>query len=145
MARGSCLCGGIGFEIDDAAIVLAVACYCTNCRKVSGSQFGIYLQVKRSGFRWLGGEDRVGSYESSPGNRRGFCTTCGAVAPIATSYGAMRVPGGALDDDPGTLPDVVIFSTSRAPWCAADAATRAYADAGPRELWTDVVRRLLGG
>lgn len=70
MARGSCLCGGIGFEIDDAAVVLAVACYCTKCRKVSGSQFGIYLQVKRSGFRWLAGEDRVGSYESSPGNRR---------------------------------------------------------------------------
>jgi len=36
MARGSCLCGAVVFEIDAAGVVVSVACHCTNCRKVSG-------------------------------------------------------------------------------------------------------------
>lgn len=144
MSRGSCLCGGITFEIDDAGVVLSVACCCTNCRKVAGSQFGVYLQVRRSSFRWLSGEDRVASYESSPGNKRAFCATCGSIAPITTSYGAVRVPGGALDDDPGVAPQVVLYAPGKVPWCAADAAPRTFDDAGPAEFWGDVVRRLFG-
>lgn len=147
MARGSCLCGAIAFEIDDPGVVVSVGCFCTNCRKISGSQYGVYLQVKRDSFRWLSGEDRVIAYESSPGNKRAFCGTCGSVAPIATalspaSFGAVRVPGGALDDDPGIAPAAVLFSQSKAGWCAADAASQVFADAGPQEFWGDVIRRL---
>ena len=72
MVEGSCLCGAVSFEVDEAGIVLVVGCFCSNCRKVSGSQHGLYLQVRRGGFRWLAGEDEVAAYESSPGNRRGF-------------------------------------------------------------------------
>ena len=149
MARGSCLCGAIAFEIDGPGVVVSVGCFCTNCRKISGSQYGVYLQVKRDSFRWLSGEDRVIAYESSPGNKRAFCGTCGSVAPIATSlsptsFGAVRVPGGALDEDPGVTPDVVLFSQSKAAWCAADAASQVFSDAGPQAFWVDVIRRLYG-
>jgi hypothetical protein len=109
MAKGSCLCGAIAFEFDSAGVVVSIGCFCTNCRKVSGSQYGVYLQVKPASFRWLSGEDHVVAYESSPGNHRGFCRTCGCVAPLLTGYGAVRVPGGALDDDPGIVPDFILF------------------------------------
>ena len=142
MASGSCLCGAVSFELDDSGIVASIGCYCANCRKVSGSQYGVYLQVRRASFRWRSGEDQTVAYESSPGNRRAFCRTCGCVAPIATTYGAVRVPGGALDQDPGVAPDVIIFEDRKAPWCAADRASHAFADAGPSELWGDVIRRL---
>jgi hypothetical protein len=142
VAKGSCLCGAIAFEIDDARIVVAIGCFCVNCRKVSGSQYGVYLQVRPDGFRWIRGEDHAVAYESSPGNRRAFCRTCGAVAPIATAYGAIRVPGGALDDDPGVQPEVAIFSRSTAGWCGVDAASQSFVDAGPQEFWTGVVQRL---
>lgn len=142
MAKGSCLCGAIRFEIDAPGVVVSVGCFCTNCRKISGSQFGVYLQVRRDSFRWVYGEDRAMAYESSPGNKRAFCGTCGAVVPIATAYGAVRVPGGALDDDPGVAPEVILFSRSKAGWCAADAASQVFADAGPPELWSGVIRRL---
>jgi hypothetical protein len=145
MTKGSCLCGAVAFELDDAGIVVTVACYCTNCRKVSGSQYGVYLQVRRDCFRWVSGEDHTVAYESSPGNERAFCRTCGCVAPTPTSYGAVRVPGGALDGDPGVLPDVVLFAASTAPWCSAEKARQSFPDAGPAELWRDVVRRLFGG
>ena len=144
MAKGSCLCGAIAFEFDDADVVLSVGCFCTNCRKVSGSQHGVYLQVKPGSFRWASGEDQVVAYESSPGNKRAFCRTCGSIAPIRTAYGAVRVPGGALDDDPGVAPEVVIFAGSRAGWCTADGARQSFPDAGPPEFWGGVVRRLHG-
>ena len=144
MVRGSCLCGRVVFEIDEAGIGAVIGCYCVNCRKVSGAQFGVYLQVRPRAFRWLAGEDEVVTFESSPGNLRGRCRTCGCVAPITTSYGAVRVPGGALDEDPGVAPDVVLFETSMAGWCGPETASRRFEDSGPPEFWRAMVVRLLG-
>jgi hypothetical protein len=145
MARGSCLCGAVAFEFDDAGVAASIACYCASCRKVSGSQYGVYLQVRRDSFRWVSGEDRIAAYESSPGNTRAFCRTCGSIVPCRTTYGAVRVPGGALDDDPGVAPGVTLFSRSKVGWCRADAAAETFPDAGPAEFWGGIVRRLHGG
>ena len=66
MVKGSCLCGTVAFEVDPAGVVAVVGCYCEPCRKVSGSQYGVYYQVRRGAFRWLSGEDGVAAFESSP-------------------------------------------------------------------------------
>jgi hypothetical protein len=144
MASGSCLCGAIAFEFDSEGCVVAVGCSCSNCRKISGSQYGIYLQVKIASFRWLSGADQISTYESSPGNHRGFCGRCGSVAPVRTSYGAIRVPAGALDEDPGVVPEVWIFSGSTVPWCEAEQAEQRFTDSGPQAFWGTVIRRLHG-
>jgi len=146
MATGSCLCGAIRFEFDNSDIVVSLACFCSYCRKVAGSQYGVYLQVRPKSFRWLSGEDNTGQYESSPGNKRAFCRTCGCVAPILnSSYGAVRVPGGALDEDPGVAPDTLLCTAGQAAWCTADAAQQAFPDTGPPQYWAEVVRKLYGG
>jgi hypothetical protein len=146
MVQGSCLCGEVLFEIDEAAIGLSVACYCENCRKVSGAPYGVYLQVRPAGFRWLAGEDHVATYESSPGNRRGFCRSCGSVAPSATPYGAVRVPGGSLDGDPNHPPDVVLFSAGEMAWCSlATPPADSFTDGGPPEFWRRTLTKLYGG
>ena len=142
MTKGSCLCGCITFELDPAGIALVTQCYCANCRKVSGSQFGTYLQVRPRNFRWLSGEPEVDTYESSPGNRRAFCRICGCVAPILTGYGAVRVPAGALDDDPGVRPDVVLHSEKKVEWCSTDAPANVFADSGPQDFWRRALMRL---
>jgi hypothetical protein len=143
MVRGSCLCGEIVFEVDEAGIASVVACYCVNCRKVSGAQFGVYLQVRGGGFRWVSGENKVETFESSPGNLRGRCRTCGSIAPIRTYYGAIRVPGGALDADPGVAPDAVIYERSKAEWCGLETAAHRFEDGGPPDFWRAMVVRLL--
>ena len=49
--KGSCLCGGVTFEIDgDVRDVLA--CHCIQCRKTTGNY--------------------------TPGHKRGFCNRCGS-------------------------------------------------------------------
>ena len=142
MVRGSCLCGAVAFELDPAGVVASVGCYCANCRKVSGSEGGVYLQVRRAEFRWTAGDPDIATYESSPGNLRGFCRKCGCVAPIATAYGAVRVPAGALDEDPGVTPTVTLFAPRRARWCDPGAAEVRFDETGPPQFWGEMIMRL---
>jgi hypothetical protein len=101
MLTGSCACGAVAYEADASPTPIAF-CNCRTCRKVSGTAFGANMSVPRSSFRWLRGEDRLTSYESSPGKVRRFCATCGSAmtaeridnpaAPVRIRLGALNTP-----------------------------------------------------
>ena len=55
MIRGSCLCGGVRFEIDEARSL--TYCHCSNWRKLSGADVASYVHVDADKFRLLAGED----------------------------------------------------------------------------------------
>jgi hypothetical protein len=115
MIRGSCLCGGIRFEIDE--VLSLTHCHCTICRKISGAAFASYAHVARDKFRLLSGEDLMTFFESTPGGHRTFCRKCGSIAPSAASYlETISVPAGLLDDDPSVRPKLHTFVRSKAPW-----------------------------
>jgi hypothetical protein len=117
MLRGSCLCGGVRYEIT-GRLSGALNCHCTMCRKAHGAAFRSRASVKAADFKWVQGEELVTYYESSAGNHRGFCRICGS--PLLsrfdqhpTFYG---LPLGALDDDPGVKPMRHVFVADKAPW-----------------------------
>jgi len=117
MLRGSCLCGGVRYEIT-GRLSSPLHCHCSMCRKAHGAAFRSRARVSAAEFRWVRGEELVTYYESSPGNHRGFCRVCGS--PLLSrfddhpdSYG---LPLGALDDDPGVKPKFHVFVASKAPW-----------------------------
>jgi hypothetical protein len=115
MIRGSCLCGGIRFEV--AKVPMIVLCHCSMCRKANGSAFDAGGTVPPEDFAFLEGEPLVRSYESSPGVQRAFCSVCGSRAPWKAPDGSHYwVPMGALDGDPGARPALHIFVGSKAPW-----------------------------
>ena len=64
MLRGSCLCGGVRFEIERAVGPFEL-CHCTRCRKVSGSAYLTWLAVRREDFRFLEGE-AAGALDDDP-------------------------------------------------------------------------------
>lgn len=117
MLRGSCLCGGVRYAVS-GTLGPAVYCHCGQCRKASGSSFATNASVAREGFRFVAGEELVGSYESSPGRLRCFCRRCGSplVKRDAARPDELRVRLGTLDDDPGIPVAAHIFVGSRAPW-----------------------------
>lgn len=123
MIRGSCLCGGVAFEIARAAGPFEL-CHCTRCRKASGSAFVAGLGVKREHFRLVQGRELIKSYEAPirtapPAYRACFCSSCGSPVPDALSeLPWLEVPAGALDDDPELRPDKHIFVEHKAPWVA---------------------------
>ena len=117
MLKGSCLCGGVSYQVDGEIGPMA-HCHCSMCRKHHGASFVTFVGVERSGFRWVKGEELVARYQSSPGHERGFCRTCGSNLPVPWAPGAEKlyIPAGTLDDDPGVRPAVHIFVASKAPW-----------------------------
>ena len=55
MTRGSCLCGGVVFEIDGKTTDIGM-CHCSKCRKVSGVASNASLMIPKEGLKWLAGE-----------------------------------------------------------------------------------------
>jgi hypothetical protein len=117
MIRGSRLCGAVKYRID-GRLFDALNCHCSMCRKAHGSAFRSRATVKAADFEFVQGENSLTFYESSPGNRRGFCRVCGS--PILSKFDAhpncFGVPLGALDDDPGIRPKRHMHVASKAPW-----------------------------
>jgi hypothetical protein len=126
--RGSCLCGGVKFEIT-GPLMRVLNCHCSLCRKAQGAAFRSRARVKANDFRWLHGEELVKFYESSPGYYRGFCSVCGSPilnkagpdyklgsAASPTSPPEFGIALGCLDGDPGVHPESHCFVASKAPW-----------------------------
>jgi hypothetical protein len=112
--RGSCLCGGVTFEIDKAAGP-AEFCHCNRCRKVSGSAALLMIGVNTKDYRFLTGSDLVKTYAAPilygpPAYHSTFCANCGCPVPLPDPEGdRCEIPAGLFDDDPGVKPDKHIF------------------------------------
>jgi hypothetical protein len=122
MLVGSCACGGIRYEVDGDLAGPVGHCHCWQCRKHSGASFGTTAAVKASEFRVVAGEDRLGSWESSPGVHRFFAQCCGT--PLFKRRDALpqlvALRLGTLDVDPGRVAEAHIFVSSKAPWVALE-------------------------
>ena len=115
MVRGSCLCGGIQFEVTE--ILVIALCHCSMCRKRNGGPFGIGAAVPAANFKLIKGGDLIQVYESSPGSQRAFCRVCGSHAPSESGDGKLHfITPGLFDDDPGVKPALHMFVGSKAPW-----------------------------
>ena len=117
MLRGSCLCGGVRYEI--RGIVSHVThCHCSMCRKAHGAAFATYGRVQRADFVVVSGADDIVSYRSSPQVIRTFCKRCGSTLQFISDKrpDTLSLALGTLDDDPGVEASTHIFVGSKAPW-----------------------------
>jgi hypothetical protein len=115
MPTGSCLCGDVAYEIT-APFLESHHCHCGFCRKSHGTPYATYGVAPAASLEWLRGEEKIARYESSPGFRRAFCARCGSIVPGDPAAGFTFVPFGNLDGDPGSRPEMHMFTQSRAPW-----------------------------
>ena len=119
--RGSCLCGAVAYEAD-RPFARFITCWCSRCRKASGTSPTTNAYVAPDAFRWTRGADRVARYDlpTARSFATSFCTTCGSPLPHPTRSGReIIIPAGSLDDDPGIAPTEAHFLESRAPWARA--------------------------
>ena len=116
--KGSCLCGGIAFEITETPRSVT-HCHCTRCRKVRGSGHATNLLVSLDGLRFLRGEDLLSKYRLPEAKHfaHWFCKVCGSSMPrFDEARGFAIVPMGAFDEDPVARPSRHIHVGSKAPW-----------------------------
>lgn len=121
ITRGSCLCQAVTYQFDGPEFVFQY-CHCSRCRKFTGSAHAANILVDPVKFKWLTGEALVGRFEHPEAKHFAtcFCTRCGSSLPWQSkSGGAVVIPAGTLDEDPGIQPTQNIFFASRAPWRVA--------------------------
>lgn len=117
MHKGSCLCGGIAYELD-APLTQIGMCHCAMCRKSSGTAFATNAPVPADKFHITRGAELLSRYESSPGKQRVFCRVC--ASPIYSESGnkpgVVRIRIGLLDTAVGRRPDYHFFVDAKADW-----------------------------
>ncbi len=122
--HGSCLCKAVQYRVDRLDMPIG-HCHCQTCRKAHAAAFASTAGVMREHFQWTQGQERLSTYESSPGKLRHFCSVCGShlmAERPGQPHVILRV--ATLDDDPGQTPQVHIWTSHDVPWLADEALQR---------------------
>jgi hypothetical protein len=121
LVTGGCLCGAVRYAVD-GAVGAAGYCHCADCRRTSGSAFGVSVRVDAARFRILHGSPKGFSKTGDSGRMvtRYFCPECGS--PLYTvppaHLGIYFIKGGSLDDPSVVRPDRQSWVRSRVTWAA---------------------------
>jgi hypothetical protein len=115
--RGSCLCGGVEFEVAQAPETLRY-CHCESCKKLSGSIGTVNGRVPSNTIRILEGKELLQTFQPAEGSAKTFCRTCGS-----NLFGGgwpdsetTSVRASALDDPFDARPSAHLFVRSAAAW-----------------------------
>jgi hypothetical protein len=115
--RGSCLCGGVRFEISEDFASLTF-CHCTNCKKIAGGVGTASGRVHSTAIRVVEGRDLLTTYRPPEGTAKTFCSTCGSNLFGGgwpdSEWASVRLTTveGSLDRSP----QAHLFVRSVAPW-----------------------------
>lgn len=133
---GACVCTQVSFEITGNMGIFQY-CHCSRCRKFTGSAFASNLFVSPADFKWLSGEENVGTYnpEFTKYFATAFCKICGSSLPWLSKSGhVVIIPAGTLDDDPGIKPTQNIFCNSNPAWYVEAASLPEHDEMPPRKV-----------
>ncbi|MCT8328901.1 GFA family protein [Albidovulum sediminis] len=127
--RGGCLCGAVRFE-SRAAAQLVGHCYCTDCRRSSGTAHSTHVAVPEAALT-ITGEPTFYDRAADSGNlvSRGFCGTCGSplLSRNAAMPGMVFVRASALDDPEIARPQMIVYASRAPSWDRPDPTLPAFA------------------
>jgi hypothetical protein len=118
--EGGCRCGQVRIRVT-APPMLASACHCTGCQRMTASAFSLTLTVPAEGFEITAGEPVIGGLHGPVHHY--FC-------PYCMSWMFTRVPGTdyfvnlrapMLDESAWVVPFVETWTQEKLPWAATPA------------------------
>ena len=125
--EGSCLCGSVRYKVTGDPQRF-YHCYCSRCRKASGTGHATNLMLANAKLVFTSGESLLKRYKVPDAQRftRQFCSNCGSsVARDVPEIEAVVIPAGSLDNPAPIKPQARIFWDSRADWsCDGDSLPR---------------------
>ena len=123
---GQCLCGTVKFKFKTEELK-AYQCYCSICRKATGSAYSTTLMAPVSEFEWISGEEKLSSYSKVNGYKVNFCSNCGSPVPnIFRNLPLYSIPVGSLDGEHEIDVVVQIYLGSMASWETDDLNGKKY-------------------
>lgn len=114
--RGSCYCGAVAYEVEDA-FEFAFNCHCSKCRRTTGSAFKPIAGLPFDMIRLVKGEDDLLVVGEPDDTHDLHCRLCGSfLYSYIADNGNGHVGMGSLIDPPSIRPSFHIFVGSKAPW-----------------------------
>ena len=117
MLNGSCLCGGVRFEVTEPP-VSASYCHCTRCQKRTGTAASPQARIVPGSLRITSGEELIRAYEPPDGFPKAFCSSVRlrTLERQSAHERDLGVRMSAFDDDPGVRPSYRQFVAYAAAW-----------------------------
>ena len=121
---GSCLCGNIQYEFDNAPAMTGV-CHCKNCQRQAGSAFSTLAAVAKDDFRITSGEPKLYEDPDTRGGnivQRFFCGDCGSpiYSALPDQPDAIYLKTGTLDDTSSWQPMFHVWCETKQNWVELD-------------------------
>ena len=117
---GQCRCGQTRFRID-APPLLAMACHCTGCQRMTASAFSLSVAVPSEAFSVTSGEPVIGGLHGA--TKHFFCPHCMSwmfTRPDAAPQIA-NVRATLLDDASWFAPYMETWTSEKLPWATTPA------------------------
>ena len=115
--RGSCLCGGVTFEVTEPFVRVS-QCHCVTCKRISGGVGTVTGRVPTSAVRILSGRELIHTYPPAEGTAKSFCGTCGS-SLFGSGWpdsGMTGVRLSTLEPPYDRKPEMHIWVRTLAPW-----------------------------
>ncbi len=117
LIQGGCACGAVRFEVT-RPFVSAGYCHCTRCQRRTGTAASANARAEPGSVRIVRGEDELRAWAPEGGREKVFCARCGSALfscePGSRDYTGVRL--GAVDGDPGIVPESRQFVAYAASW-----------------------------
>jgi hypothetical protein len=75
--QGSCLCGGVRFEVTGEFEPRSY-CNCTSCKRLSGGAATANGRARSDSIRITAGRELLRTYQPDEGSAKTFCSVCGS-------------------------------------------------------------------
>ena len=113
----SCCCGTATIEVEGDPALHAV-CHCDNCKRRTGSAFGISAYFTDAQLRGTSGETEIYAIGGDKSQQRHFCKICGTTLFWKASWFARMtgIAGGCFTDPPLPEPTLTVSNGGRCPW-----------------------------
>jgi hypothetical protein len=125
-----CACGQASITVNALPTMHGV-CHCTNCKRRTGSAFGISAYFDRDAIVEVVGETSIYAFHHEAQNHdqeRHFCSKCGTtlfwfVSALPEKIG---IAGGCFADEGPPEPDYTVTDRKREKWVTLPAGWRVY-------------------
>ena len=115
--RGTCLCGGVEFEVTEP-FSRVTQCHCASCKKLSGGPGTMNGRARTDSIRILRGRELLRTFQPPEGSAKTFCSSCGSNVFGGgwpeSEHASVRLP--TLEDPSDLQPQAHIFVRSVASW-----------------------------
>ncbi|VAW69319.1 hypothetical protein MNBD_GAMMA09-1648 [hydrothermal vent metagenome] len=118
ISTATCCCANVSITISGKPAINAV-CHCDNCKKRTGSAFGLSIYVKNQQIIRISGDTEIYALNNNDvRQKRHFCKNCGTtlywtVSSLADYTG---IAGGCFDNNPLPEPNYTLSNESRLSW-----------------------------